>query len=51
MEYLFLGLAVKPRALATVTAGGLQGAAAFLLGVDRSLDACHWSVLLVSGAG
>jgi hypothetical protein len=50
VENLLLGLAVEPGTLATVAAGGLQRAAALLLGIDRSLDACHWFVLSISGA-
>src|SRR5262249_59264664 len=41
VQQLVLGLAVQPGALASVAAGGFQGGAALLLGVDRPLDACH----------
>src|SRR5829696_2223532 len=43
VENLLLGLAVQPGPLAAVAAGGLEGGAALLLGVDRPLDACHGS--------
>ena len=41
VQHLLFGLAVEPRALAAVTAGGLQDGAALLLGVHSPLDACH----------
>src|SRR5919199_2747627 len=38
---LLLRLAVEPRALTAVPAGGLEDLSALLLGVDRPLHACH----------
>src|SRR6185503_4861174 len=42
VQHLLLGLAVQPRALPAVAARGLEQGAALLLGVDRTLDACHF---------
>src|SRR5690349_18254944 len=42
VQHLLLGLAVQPGTLPTVAARGLEQGAALLLGVDRTLDACHF---------
>src|SRR5438874_1135543 len=49
VEHLLLGLAVQPRTLTPVTAGQFESCATLLLGVHRPLDACHGSILSISG--
>src|SRR6185436_1305643 len=42
VQHLLLGLAVQPGTLPTVAARGLEQGTTLLLGVDRTLDACHF---------
>src|SRR6202011_1878406 len=43
-----LVLAVQPGALTPVPTSQLKGGSTLLMGVDRPLHACHWSVLSMS---